>query len=167
MKQKTLPPAPPPYSKGGPTAETLAMVNSARQAFGLAPYSEKDPFTPFSWPIEAIPVFSRAALNMDTAIHQNCTGFKAEEKAPAHMTAILLASLLDGFAILARADRFDTAWHQLALLERILQCIAETFEIVKSQPDSDAKAKEFFMRRIGFRIDLAGKLLCQLREFVK
>ncbi|WP_157199270.1 hypothetical protein [Methylomonas koyamae] len=168
MKQKTLPPAPPPCSKGGPTAETLAMVNSARQSFGLAPYSEKDPFAPFSWPIDAVPVFTRAALNLNTVFISDCRGFRTpEETAPAHMTVMLVGSLLDGFALLAKADGLQSAWHQLSILERVLQCATETFEIVKSHPDASAEEKSWFMRRTGFRIDLAGELLSQLREFAR
>lgn len=157
-----------PLNLPGVSAETLATANAARIAFGHAPHSEKDPQKPFTWPIAAIPIFTRAELNMMVGVIGDCHGFKTpEEKAPAHMTAVLIGSLLDGFAILAKADRFDKAWHQLALLERILQCAAETFEIVKAQPDSAEQEKSFFMRRAGFRIDLAGQLLSQLRELLK
>lgn len=123
---------------------------------------------PFSWPTKAIPIFTRAELNMMVGVIGDCHGFKTpEEKAPAHMTATLISSLLDGFAILAKADRLDRARHQLGLLEDILQIATETFQIVKNQPDSAAKEKSFFMRRAGFRIELAGQLLSELREFLR
>lgn len=83
------------------------------------------------------------------------------------MTVMLVGSLLDGFALLAKADGLQSAWHQLSILERVLQCATETFEIVKSHPDASAEEKSWFMRRTGFRIDLAGELLSQLREFAR
>lgn len=82
-----------PLNLPGVSAETLAIANAARIAFGHAPYSEKAPQTPFTWPIKAIPLFTQAELNMMVGVISDCHGFKTpKEKAPAHMTAVLIGS---------------------------------------------------------------------------
>lgn len=150
--------------------DPIAFNNMLREAWGHPPFPEKatHPDTPFSWPISAIPIFSRAELNMSVVFQIGCLEFNTrEEKAPAHMATTLIGSLLDGFAILAKADRLDKAWHQLALLDRILECAKDSFDIVKAHPDSGSEKKSFFMRRTEFRIKLAGELLSQLREILR
>jgi len=153
-----------------PEQDPTAFNNMLREAWGHPPFPEKatHPDTPFSWPISTIAIFNKAELNMNVAIQISCLGFDSrEEKAPAHMATTLIGSLLDGFAILAKADRFDTAWHQLDLLDRILECAKDSFDIVKKHPDSGSERKAFFMRRMEFRIKLAGDLLSQLRGVLK
>lgn len=158
--------APPPPSPLTP--ESLAASNAAREAFGLPPHSEKAPNTPFAWPDDAKQVFYKAELGISPGILRDYPGFKTlSQKSPAALAVTLIGALQDGLLSLANANKFDNAWRQFKLIENILRCATEVFDLTNHQPTGLTPEEDRFIRRLGTRIDLAARSIKQLRGFLK